>query len=145
MEHKQPKVAVDIIIEVGDGNPIKVVLIKRKNYPFGWAIPGGYVDYGESLESAAFREAEEETNLKVGQLHQLRTYSDPDRDPRGHTISTVFVSVGSHRDEMEALGKMKAKDDAVEIGIFAEDSLPKDIAFDHREILRDYFMWTEEL
>jgi ADP-ribose pyrophosphatase YjhB (NUDIX family) len=108
-----------------------IILIKRKNPPFGWAIPGGFVDYGESLEEAALREAKEETNLDVEGLKQFHTYSDPQRDPRHHSISTVYVGKGK--------GKPQAKDDAIEIGIFTESSLPREIAFDHRLILSDYF------
>ncbi len=108
-----------------------IVLIKRKNPPFGWALPGGFVDYGESLESAAKREAEEETSLKVELLYQLGAYSDPSRDPRHHTISVVFVG--------RATGMPKAADDAIDVGIFDRHSLPNPLAFDHKEILRDYF------
>ncbi len=120
---------VDIIIEINDG----IILINRKNPPYGWAIPGGYVDYGESLEEAAIREAEEETSLKVRSLIQLHTYSDPDRDPRKHTISTVFIAKGK--------GKPKARDDARDLGIFNKKNLPEPLAFDHRKILEDYFNW----
>jgi len=119
---------VDIIIEVESKG---IVLIKRKNPPYGWAIPGGFVDYGESLEEAALREAKEETNLDVQFLRQFHTYSAPNRDPRHHSISTVFIA--------KAKGIPKAKDDALEIGIFNASNLPEEIAFDHREILRDYF------
>jgi len=108
-----------------------IVLIKRKNPPFGWALPGGFVDYGESLESAARREAEEETSLKVELLYQLGAYSDPSRDPRHHTISVVFVG--------RATGMPKAADDAIDVGIFDRHSLPNPLVFDHKEILRDYF------
>ena len=108
-----------------------IVLIKRKNPPFGWALPGGFVDYGESLESAAKREAEEETSLKVELLYQLGAYSDPSRDPRHHTISVVFVG--------RATGMPKAADDAIDLGIFDRHALPNLMAFDHKEILRDYF------
>jgi len=119
---------VDIIIEVESKG---IILIKRKNPPYGWAIPGGFVDYGESLEEAALREAKEETNLEVQFLRQFHTYSAPNRDPRHHSISTVFIA--------KAKGIPKAKDDALEIGIFNASNLPEEIAFDHREILRDYF------
>src|SRR3989344_5759528 len=97
---KSPKPVVDIIIEYKGG----VVLIYRKNYPKGYALPGGFVDYNESLEKAAIREAKEETNLKVKLICQLHSYSNPKRDPRGHTISTVFIAKG--------YGRLKAKDDA---------------------------------
>jgi len=119
---------VDIIIEIDSKG---IILIKRKNPPYGWAIPGGFVDYGESLEGAALREAKEETNLDVQLVKQFHTYSDPKRDPRHHSISTVYIA--------KAKGIPKAKDDALEIGIFNESNLPEEIAFDHREILNDYF------
>jgi ADP-ribose pyrophosphatase YjhB (NUDIX family) len=126
--YRNPIPTVDIIIEIESK---EIILIKRKNPPYGWAIPGGFVDYGESLEEAALREAKEETNLDVEQLRQFHTYSDPQRDPRHHSISTVYVAKGR--------GKPRAKDDAIEIGIFTESSLPHEIAFDHRLILSDYF------
>ena len=126
--YHNPTPTVDIIIEVEGGG---IVLIMRKNEPIGWAIPGGFVDYGESLENAAIREAKEETSLDVTLTGQLHTYSKPDRDPRQHTISTVFTAEGR--------GTPKAADDAAEIEIFAENTLPEPIMFDHREILSDYF------
>jgi len=127
-EYKNPVPTVDVIIEFDGG----VVLIRRKNPPPGWAIPGGFVDWGESLEEAAIREAREETGLTVRLVRQMHTYSDPDRDPRGHTITTVYVGEGS--------GELKAADDALEAGVFGPDDLPEDVAFDHREILEDYFL-----
>ena len=126
--YQNPIPTVDIIIEVESKG---IVLIKRKNPPYGWAIPGGFVDYGESLEEAAIREAKEETNLAVKLIRQFHTYSNPQRDPRHHSISTVYIA--------KAKGKLKAKDDAVEIGTFVESNLPEEIAFDHRSILKDYF------
>jgi ADP-ribose pyrophosphatase YjhB (NUDIX family) len=126
--YQNPIPTVDIIIEVESKG---VVLIKRKNPPYGWAIPGGFVDYGESLEKAALREAKEETNLDVKLIKQFHTYSDPQRDPRHHSISTAYIA--------KAKGIPKAKDDAIEIGIFTESNLPEEIAFDHRSILKDYF------
>ena len=119
--------------EAGD---LGIVLIERRNPPFGWAIPGGFVDYGETLEHAAKREALEETSLKVRLKRQLHSYSDPKRDNRFHTISTVFVA--------EADGIPHARDDAKEIGIFKEDNLPQPLAFDHKRILEDYFKWKRE-
>jgi len=107
-------------------------LIKRRNPPLGWALPGGFVDYGESLEAAAKREAQEETSLKVELLYQLGAYSDPGRDPRFHTITVVFVAKPGG-------GQLKAADDAKEIGIFTRHTLPENIAFDHAQILKDYF------
>jgi len=126
--YRNPVPTVDIIIELQPG---RIVLIKRKNPPFGWAIPGGFVDYGESLEEAAVREAKEETGLDVKLVRQLHTYSAPDRDPRHHTITTVYIA--------KAQGKPKAQDDALEAGVFGPADLPEEIAFDHRQILRDYF------
>jgi len=129
--YRNPTPTVDIIIEIASKG---IVLIKRKNPPYGWAIPGGFVDYGESLEEAALREAKEETNLDVKLIRQFHTYSDPKRDPRCHTISTVYIA--------KANGIPQAMDDAIEIGIFAESNLPDEIAFDHRSILADYFKLT---
>jgi len=131
---KNPIPTVDIIIELKGSRGI--VLIERKNPPLGWAIPGGFVDYGETLEEAAIREALEETSLKVKLKCQLHSYSNPARDPRFHTISTLFAA--------EADGIPKAKDDAKGIGIFKEDNLPQPLAFDHKEILKDYFRWKRE-
>ena len=125
---QNPLPTVDIIIEIESR---EIVLIKRKNPPHGWAIPGGFVDYGESLEEAAVREAKEETNLDVELIKQFHTYSNPNRDPRHHSISTVYIA--------RAKGSPKAKDDALEIGIFTESNLPDQLAFDHRSILQDYF------
>jgi ADP-ribose pyrophosphatase YjhB (NUDIX family) len=128
-QHRNPVPTVDVIIEL-DGSGI--VLIQRKNPPHGWALPGGFVDYGESLEEAAVREAKEETSLDITLLDQYHTYSDPKRDARQHTITTVYMA--------RAKGVPKAADDAAGIGIFRKDNLPEEMAFDHREILRDYFV-----
>ncbi len=124
--HRNPAPTVDIIIEIGD----KIVLIERNNPPFGWALPGGFVDYGESYEKAAAREAKEETGLDVTDLKQFHTYSDPGRDPRQHTASTVFIG--------KATGVPMAGDDAGKAELFDEQSLPK-LAFDHNRILFDYY------
>jgi len=124
---RNPIPTVDLIIGYNGG----IVLIKRKNLPEGWALPGGFVDYGESLETAAVREAKEETGLDVELLRQFHTYSDPNRDPRHHTITTVFIA--------KAEGKAIAGDDAKGLGIFTEYTLPGQIAFDHRDILKNYF------
>ncbi len=131
-KYKNPVPTVDIIIEMEkeDGKE-GIILIKRKNPPYGWALPGGFVDYGESLEEAAVREAKEETSLNVQLLYQLHTYSDPQRDPRQHTISTVYVA--------KAKGKPKAADDAQQIGFFAQEEIKFPLAFDHQQILNDYF------
>ncbi len=128
MDHRNPVPTVDVIIECDRG----IVLIKRKNPPPGWALPGGFVEYGESLESAAVREAKEETGLAVELIRQFHTYSDPSRDPRRHTITTVYVG--------KARGTPRAGDDAEEAMVFGRDDLPGPIAFDHEKILDDYFM-----
>ena len=107
-----------------------MILIERFNLPHGWALPGGYVDYGESLESAAIREAKEETSLDVNLIGQFHTYSDPARDPRWHNISTVFIA--------KAFGNPRAASDAKSIGVFLNDKLPP-LVFDHSKILQDYF------
>lgn len=124
-----PAIAVDIIIELV-GQPGRVVLIERRNPPLGWALPGGFVDVGETLEAAAMREAREETSLDVELVSLLGCYSRPDRDPRGHTVSSVYVA--------RARGEPRAADDAkaVRIADPADRSLP--LAFDHRQILDDY-------
>ncbi len=124
--YRNPTPTVDIIIEVNQA----IVLIKRKNPPYGWAIPGGFVDYGESYETAAAREAEEETGLTVDNLQQFRTYSAPDRDPRQHTASTVFIA--------QANKPPTAGDDAAEAELFTEENLPE-LVFDHKKIISDYF------
>jgi ADP-ribose pyrophosphatase YjhB (NUDIX family) len=122
-----PLITVDAIIEIDGG----IVLIQRKNPPPGWAIPGGFVDYGETLEDAVCREMKEETCLDINLVRQFHTYSDPERDPRHHTVSTIFIATAS--------GTPEAADDAKDIGIFTRDNLPEDMAFDHRQILEDYF------
>jgi len=128
--YRNPLPTVDIIIELEEDG---VVLIKRGNPPFGWAIPGGFVDEGESLEAAAVREALEETGLTVRLRCQMHTYSAPRRDPRFHTITTVFVAT--------ARGTPAAGDDAAEAAVFTEKTLPEDMAFDHLSVIRDYFRW----
>ncbi len=131
-EFSNPAPTVDIIIECETISGKRgIVLIERKNPPPGWAIPGGFVDYGESLEEAAVREAREETCLEVELIRQFHSYSAPDRDPRRHTVSTIFIAT--------AKGKPKAADDAVKAEIFNAHNLPQEIAFDHRQILDDYF------
>jgi 8-oxo-dGTP diphosphatase len=124
-----PTLAADAIIEVEGG----IVLIERKNPPLGWAIPGGFVDYGESVEDAARREAKEEVSLDVELVDQLYTYSDPSRDPRGHTVTVVFVA--------RASGRPVAADDAAGVGIFTEATLPSPLVFDHPDVLADYFAY----
>jgi 8-oxo-dGTP diphosphatase len=130
-EKRNPLPTVDILVEVDGG----VVLIERKNPPHGWAIPGGFVDYGESLETAAVREAKEEVSLDVKLVEQLHSYSDPKRDPRGHTISTVFIA--------KAKGTPKGADDAKSAAVFREANLPAPIVFDHAQILKDYFRYKK--
>ncbi len=127
--YRNPLMTIDIIIEFNDS----IVLIKRANPPYGWALPGGFVDYGESLETAAVREAQEETSLDISLIEQFHTYSAPDRDPRHHTVTTVFIASAS--------GTLKADDDAKQAGLFSENSLPSPIVFDHEQILKDYFRY----
>ena len=127
--YKNPVPTVDIIIEINGG----IVLIERQNPPYGWALPGGFVDYGETLEHAAVREALEETGLQVHLKEQFHTYSDPERDARQHTISTVYIA--------EAKGTLLAGDDAKRAKIFYKENLPI-LVFDHTDILNDYFNRT---
>lgn len=124
---RNPLPTVDIIIELDNG----IVLIERKNIPHGWALPGGFVDYGESLETAAVREAKEETSLDVALVEQFFTYSDPKRDARHHTLATVYIAT--------AIGTPRGADDAKVARVFREDNLPTPIVFDHPRILREYF------
>jgi 8-oxo-dGTP diphosphatase len=124
--YRNPFPTVDIIIRQGNS----VVLVERRNEPKGWALPGGFVDYGESLETAAAREALEETGLTVRNLKQFGAYSDPLRDPRQHNISFVFTAEGE--------GILEGGDDAVSARLFALDNLPSPLCFDHAQILRDY-------
>jgi len=125
---RNPLLTVDVIIDLGKDRGI--VLVRRKNPPRGWALPGGFVDYGETVEEAAMREAFEETGLKVDLKRQFHTYSDPGRDPRGHMVSVVFVATAS--------GSPSGGDDAAEAQAFRPDELPEDIVFDHRQIIEDY-------
>ena len=129
--HRNPAPTVDIVIRVESG----IVLIKRRNPPYGWALPGGYQDVGETCEAAARREAMEETGLSVTLETLLYVYSDPARDPRKHTISTVFTA--------HASGEPVGMDDAEEARIFSLDNLPANLAFDHRQILDDYRRFIE--
>ena len=130
-----PPIAADIITEIGD----KIVLIERKNFPLGWAIPGGFVDFGETVEQAAMREAREEISLDVEIRALLGVYSRPDRDPRGQTITIVYVA--------RASGEPRAADDAKTVALFDPRKPPSPLAFDHDEILADYvhFLETGEL
>ena len=126
---KQPRLTADVII-THRGDPRRVVLVRRRNPPHGWALPGGYVDYGESVEQAAVREAMEETGLSVDLRGQFHVYSDPARDTRGHTVTVVFIGV--------AEGDPVGGDDAAEARFFSMDALPEPMAFDHAEILKDF-------
>ena len=124
---KNPLLTVDAIIEIGEG----IILIERKNPPLGWALPGGFVDYGEMIEDAVRREAKEETGLDISNVRQFHTYSDPKRDLRHHTVTVMFVATAS--------GTPKAGDDAAKAVIFTRDTLPENIVFDHKQVLEDYF------
>jgi 8-oxo-dGTP diphosphatase len=128
---RNPYLTVDIIIETSQG----IVLIERKNSPYGWALPGGFVDYGETLEHAAKREAREETALLVELIEQFHTYSDPSRDPRHHTVSTVFIAKGNHL----PIGG----DDARRAAIFKLTDLPSPLVFDHSDIINDYIKYHQ--
>jgi 8-oxo-dGTP diphosphatase len=123
---KTPLATVDIIIESDEG----IVLVRRRNPPLGWALPGGFIDRGESAAQAARREAKEETGLDVELTELLGVYSDPRRDPRGFTIGTVFIG--------RAAGQPVGGDDAAEARVVALDALPSDLAFDHATIISDY-------
>jgi len=125
-DRPHPIPTVDVIIRAGGG----IVLVRRKYPPLGWALPGGFVDAGETLEAAAVREAREETGLAVRLVRQFHTYSDPARDPRRHTISTVFLA--------DAEGEPRGGDDAAEARVFPAEELPP-LVFDHAKILADYF------
>ena len=133
MNYRNPAPTVDIIIELIDKPHRPIVLIERHYEPLGWAIPGGFVDYGEAVEAAARREALEEIGLEVELVEQFHVYSDPKRDLRKHTISIVFIAT--------AKGEPKAGDDAKNAGIFESWRVPDNLCFDHDEILRDYWQY----
>ena len=127
-EHLQPRLTTDVVARRAS-DPSQVLLVRRGRPPFGWALPGGFVEYGETVEHAAAREALEETGLPVRLLRQFHVYSDPGRDPRHHSVSVVFLA--------EADGEPRGSDDAAEAGWFRFDRLPEEIAFDHRRIIED--------
>ncbi len=125
--YKNPKPTVDAIIELPDR---RVVLVRRRNFPSGWALPGGFVDYGETVEDAVRREALEETGLVITLRGLLGVYSAPGRDPRGHTIAIVFVATAD--------GAPRPGDDAGEVGTFSPERMPGEMAFDHANIVGNY-------
>lgn len=129
-----PAIAVDTIIELVDRPGRPIVLIERRNPPHGWAIPGGFVDIGETLEAAAIREAREETSLDVTLKSLLGIYSNPDRDSRGHTVTPVYIA--------EAQGEPCAADDAANLELFDPHACPA-LAFDHDVIIADYIEYRE--
>jgi 8-oxo-dGTP diphosphatase len=129
-----PLLTVDIVIELIDRPGRPIVLIERKYPPPGWALPGGFVDVGETLEAAAIREAKEETSLDVRLASLLGNYSDPSRDARGHTASAVYIA--------EASGQPVAADDARHLDVFAPDDVPV-LAFDHAHIIADYRVFRQ--
>ncbi len=131
-DYKIPSLTADIFIFDEDFN---FILIKRLNDPYKdcWALPGGFVEYGESVETAAIREAKEETSIDVELIDLVNVYSKPDRDPRGHTVTVAYTAKGD-------LDSMKADSDAKDIGIFNINDLDGiNIAFDHAQIIRDCF------
>ena len=131
MNFRNPVPTVDIIIELIDKPHKPIILIERKNPPYGWAIPGGFVDYGESVETAAKREAAEEVSLTVELVEQFQVYSEPNRDPRKHTLSVVFIATAQREPQ--------AADDAKNLGIFHSWEIPPNLCFDHDKILKDYW------
>ena len=133
MTYRNPAPTVDTIIELVDRPDRPIVLIERLNIPYGWAIPGGFIDYGESAERAAIREAKEEVCLDVELVEQFHAYSDPDRDDRQHTIAIVFIAI--------AKGQPQAADDAKSLDIFHQGSMPDNLCFDHDRILKDYWQY----
>lgn len=134
-EWKQPKITVDVLVEDPAG---RILLIRRRNPPDGWAIPGGFVDVGETLEAAAVREIREETGLEVELAGQFHTYSDPRRDPRHHTVTTVFLGRPVHPNVPPVAG-----DDALEAVFFPPETPPTPLAFDHATVLADFLKFRQ--
>jgi len=130
-----PLLAADALIELIDQPGRPIVLIERKNPPYGWAIPGGFVDIGETVETTAVREAMEEVSLPVTLRGLLGIYSSPSRDPRGHTVTAIYVA--------QATGTPVAADDAKAVGVFMLDQLPSPLAFDHAMVLEDFRRYRE--
>jgi 8-oxo-dGTP diphosphatase len=130
VQYRNPAPTVDIIIELIDRPDRPIILIERLNPPHGWAIPGGFMDYGESAETTARREAQEEIGLAVTLVDWLGVYSDPDRDTRQHTVSLVYIAT--------ATGSPQAGDDAKAVKAFALWEIPPALCFDHDRILQDY-------
>lgn len=126
---KNPIPTVDVLIELDD-RPGTLVFIERKNEPRGFALPGGFVDEGEFVADAAVREAREETALDVEPIELFHVYSDPARDPRKHTVSTVFIA--------RARGEPHGGDDAARCIVCAPDAVPGPLVFDHALIVADY-------
>ena len=133
MTYRNPAPTVDLIIEMRDRPHRPIVLIERLNEPYGWALPGGFVDYGESVEAAAIREAKEETSLDVTLVEQFCVYSDPARDARKHTLSIVFIAT--------AAGEPVAQDDAENLAVINPWEVPPNLCFDHDQILQDYWRY----
>ncbi len=133
MTYRNPAPTVDLIIEMTDRPHRPIVLIERLNLPYGWALPGGFVDYGESVEAAAVREAKEETALDVALVEQFYVYSDPKRDERKHTLSVVFIAT--------AVGAPIAQDDAKSLSVVNPWEMPQTLCFDHGQILQDYWQY----
>lgn len=133
MTPRNPAPTVDIIIELIDRPHRPIILIERQNPPHGWAIPGGFIDYGESAETAARREAKEEVSLEVKLIEQFQVYSNPNRDPRKHTLSVVFLAT--------ATGDPQATSDAKALKVFNPWEIPENLCFDHDQILKDYWRY----
>lgn len=131
--HKSPYAAVDIIIELIDRPERPIILIERLNPPHGWAIPGGFMDYGEPAETTAKREAMEEIGLEIELVDLLGVYSDPSRDERQHTLSVVYIAT--------AKGEPKAGDDAKQMMVTNVWQIPSNLCFDHDRILHDYLQY----